>query len=101
VELRFDRDVSGLDGAAPVLEDLPQGDLARELAEETLGPLAVVDGRWAFSVDAEGLRLFVTGDGAAFTIARAPEADESAATWAATRVHRALGGKDSEWDSDR
>jgi hypothetical protein len=101
VQLRFDRDVSGLDRALPVLEDLPQGDLARELAEEMLGPLAIADGRWAFSVDAEGLRLFVTGGPATFTISREPEADESAATWAATRVHRAIGGKDPEWDSDR
>lgn len=100
---RFDRAVEGFENAAPVLEDLPCGEIARELSEDALGGEAprTKDGRWVVGVEAEGLRLFVAGDEDIWTIYRPVEVDEADATAAASKVHAAIGSRHSEWDADR
>jgi hypothetical protein len=96
-------DLDGFEQAAPVLEDLPCGEIARELAEEAIGGEAprLKDGRWVVGAEADGLRLFVAGDEDVWTIYRHAASDESDATAAASKVHAAIGSKHSEWDADR
>lgn len=97
------RDLSGLETAIPVLEDLPQGEIAQELAMELLeGPLPLLaDGRWAIEAHVEGLRLFAAGSGDEWTILRPQGSDESDATAVASKLHAAIGWPHGEWDADR
>ena len=99
----FAKDVSGLSTALPVLEDLPAGEIAKELVGEGLGadPPTLPDGRWAVAVRIDGLDLFAAGDDLAWTIFRPPTTDEADATAAASLLHRAIGGKHPEWEADR
>lgn len=97
------RDLTGLDAALPIFEDLPQGELALELAEEALGGPAprLEGGRWAIEAFVEGLRLFAVGDDDTWVILRPAGSDESDATAAASKLHAAIGWRHSEWDADR
>lgn len=100
---QFDINIDGFDRAAPIFEDLPCGEIARELAEEAIGQEAprLADGRWIVGAEAEGLRLFVAGDEDVWTIYRPHDVDEAEATAAASKVHAAIGSRHSEWDADR
>ncbi len=95
--------VDGVENAIPVLEDLPQGDLAIELAEDLLGVSLprLPSGKWAVEAHVGGVRLFATGDDDSWEIRRPPGSDESDATAAASKLHAAIGGRHSEWDADR
>jgi hypothetical protein len=96
-------DLNGLETAIPVLEDLPQGELARELAEESLGHEAprLGDGRWAIEAFVQDLRLFARGDDDTWEILRPQGSDESDACMMASKLHAAIGWRHSEWDADR
>jgi len=99
----FDRALDGFERAAPIFEDLPCGEIARELVEEALGGPTprTPDGRWVAGAEAEGLRLFVAGDEDIWAIYRPLDVDEAEATAAASKVHAAIGSRHSEWESDR
>lgn len=99
----FDRSVEGFAAAHAVFEDLPAGELARELVEDALKGAAprLPDGRWVVGVVADGLRLLVAGDDDLWAIYRPHDVDEADATAAASKVHAAIGSRHSEWDADR
>ncbi len=99
----LDADVRGFAGTVPVLEDLPAGKLARDLAEDALGaPVPrLADGRWVVGALVDGLRLFAAGDESVWTIYRPACCDEADATAAASLLHAAIGSAHSEWDADR
>ncbi len=99
----FDTAIEGFETAAPIFEDLPCGEIARELAEDALGQPAprTKDGRWIVGAEAEGLRFFVAGDEDVWTIYRPIDVDESEATAAASKIHAAIGSRHSEWEADR
>ena len=102
-KLAFDRTLDSFEGVEPIFDDLPQGELARELAEDALRGQAprILDGRWVLGVVVDGLRLYVAGTDESWAILRPPFVDEADATAAASKVHAALGSRHSEWDSDR
>jgi hypothetical protein len=102
-KLVFDRVLDSFERAEPVFVDLPQGELARELAEDALGGGApsLPDGRWVVGVLVDGLRLFAAGTEDDWAIYRSFDADEADATAAASKLHAAIGSRHSEWDSDR
>ena len=99
----FDARVAGFERAQPIFEDLPMGELARELAEDALSAPAprLADGRWVVGADVDGVRLFVAGGDDLWVIYRPEGVDESEATAAASKVHAAIGSRHSEWDADR
>lgn len=99
----FDSGLEGLDSAPFVFEDLPQGQLAREIASEKLEAEIprLADGRWAVAVNVDGLRLFAAGNEDIWTIYRASDTDEADATAAAAQLHKLIGWRHSEWDDDR
>jgi hypothetical protein len=95
-------DLTGLETAAPIFEDLPQGELARELVEDALGAAAPrAFGRWAVEAWIEGVRLFAAGDEDVWSILRPAGTDEADATALASKLHAAIGWRHSEWDADR
>jgi hypothetical protein len=103
VATTFNTGLEGFESAPFVFEDLPQGQLARELASEKLGEEVprLADGRWVVAVMVDGLRLFAAGDEDVWTIFRANDTDEADATAAAAKLHKLIGWRHSEWDEDR
>jgi hypothetical protein len=102
--VRLDLEVRGAAaGSLPVLEDLPAGQLAREIAEDALGATAprLEDGRWVVGALVDGLRLWAAGDEHTWTILRPACCDEADATYAASLLHARIGSQHSEWDADR
>ncbi len=99
----FHSDVAGFAASSVIFDDLPQGELARELAEDALKAPAprLGDGRWVVGCEVDGVRLFACGTDDLWEIRRAADADEADATAAASKVHAAIGSRHSEWDSDR
>jgi hypothetical protein len=102
-KLAFDRSLEHLANAETIFDDLPQGEIAREIVEDGLRgpPPRLPDGRWAVSVLVSGLRLFAVGNEELWAILRPRDVDEADATAAASKVHAALGSRHSEWDADR